>query len=235
MVFIFSVTQSDFCQDLNLPGFKMNNPFSPSENPLQASLNPPERVDSNDGHGNDGHGRVLVISGPSGVGKGTLCKELLLAMPQLALTVSTTSRSKRDSEVDGQDYYFVSRRAFIELIDQDAFLEWAEYNGNLYGTRLSEVIKLTQSGLDVLMEIDVQGALNVRKQLPEARLIFIAPPSLQTLKDRLETRGSNTPEDIAKRLKIGEKELSQQYLFDHVIINKDLNVALQQLVQAIQD
>jgi guanylate kinase len=235
MVFIFSVTQSDFCQDLNLPGFKMNNPFSPSENPLQASLNPPERVDSNYGHGNDGHGRVLVISGPSGVGKGTLCKELLLAMPQLALTVSTTSRSKRDSEVDGQDYYFVSRRAFIELIDQDAFLEWAEYNGNLYGTRLSEVIKLTQSGLNVLMEIDVQGALNVRKQLPEARLIFIAPPSLQTLKDRLETRGSNTPEDIAKRLKIGEKELSQQYLFDHVIINKDLNVALQQLVQAIQD
>ncbi len=213
----------------------MNNPFSPSENPLQASLNPPERVDSNYGHGNDGHGRVLVISGPSGVGKGTLCKELLLAMPQLALTVSTTSRSKRDSEVDGQDYYFVSRRAFIELIDQDAFLEWAEYNGNLYGTRLSEVIKLTQSGLNVLMEIDVQGALNVRKQLPEARLIFIAPPSLQTLKDRLETRGSNTPEDIAKRLKIGEKELSQQYLFDHVIINKDLNVALQQLVQAIQD
>jgi guanylate kinase len=169
------------------------------------------------------------------VGKGTLCKALLLTLPHLALTVSTTSRSKRESEVDGKDYHFVSRRTFIELIDENAFLEWAEYNGNLYGTRLSEVIKLTQSGLDVLMEIDVQGALNVRKQIPEATLIFIAPPSLQALKDRLDTRGSNTPEDIARRLKIGENELSQQYLFDKVIVNEKLDDALQQLVQALQN
>lgn len=208
----------------------MSNSFPPSETAKPVSLN--ANATSNT---NDGDGRVLVISGPSGVGKGTLCKELLLAIPQLALTVSTTSRSKRETEIDGQDYYFVTRREFIELIDQEAFLEWAEYNGNLYGTRLSEVIKLTQSGLDVLMEIDVQGALNVRKQIPEAKLIFIAPPSLEALKDRLEARGSNTPEDIARRLKIGETELSQQYLFDHVIINEKLDVALRQLIQTIQE
>lgn len=175
-------------------------------------------------------GKVFVLSGPSGVGKGTLCKALLAQLPQLALTISTTSRAKRPDEIHGQDYYFVDRDTFLSQVEAGAFIEWAEYNGKLYGTTLAEVEKITQAGQGVLMEIDVQGALSIQQKLPEAQLVFIAPPTLETLRQRLEKRGTNSPEDIARRLAIGESELSKQNQFDAVFVNENLEETLSRLV-----
>lgn len=164
-------------------------------------------------------GKLLVISGPSGVGKGTVCKALLSNNPDWLWSVSATSRKPRPGEVDGKDYWFYSRSQFEQTIKNDGFFEWAEYNDNYYGTPIKPVEEALNNGTTILLEIDVQGALQVKARLPQALLVMITPPDQKTLAARLTGRGTNTPDDIQQRLVIAEKELEQASRFDHIVIN----------------
>lgn len=173
--------------------------------------------------------RLFVISGPSGAGKGTLLAELRKQRPDLGLTVSATTRSPRPGEVDGTSYYFLSDEEFRSRIAAGEFVEWAEVHGHLYGTLVSEVKRLLAKGHSLVLEIDVQGALNVRKVYPDAVLIFIEPPSLQALEERLRGRGTEDEASIELRLKNAchEMELADQY--DARIVNDTVDRAAQEL------
>jgi guanylate kinase len=162
-------------------------------------------------------GRVLVITGPSGVGKGTLIRELCRQFPDLRLSVSATTRPPRSGERDGRDYHFLDPEEFERRVRAGDFLEHAEYAGNRYGTLRSEV----ERG-PVVLEIEVQGARQVRDALPSAAQVFIAPPSLPVLRERLVGRGTDSPEGIQARLARAEEELAAQGEFGHVVVNDDL-------------
>ncbi len=164
-------------------------------------------------------GLLLVISGPSGAGKGTLCRALLKSDPALSLSISVTTRSPRPGEVDGTDYFFMEKDSFEKMIKDGQFLEWAFVYGNYYGTPFEFVQESLRLGKDILLEIDIQGALQVKEKFPEAVLIFIAPPSLSVLEARLVSRGADSKEEIRKRLSstAGEMALARQY--DYVVIN----------------
>jgi len=179
-------------------------------------------------------GRIFVISGPSGVGKGTLCKKLLLDHDNLVLSISATSRPQRPGEADERDYFFKTREEFEAMIQNGELLEWAEYNGNYYGTPRRAVEAVLSSGSHVLLEIEVQGALQVKKQFPEAVLVFIAPPSLGELEARLRGRGTDGDEVIRERLRISEWELAQQACFDCQIVNDELTTCYESLKALIQ-
>jgi guanylate kinase len=169
---------------------------------------------------------ILVITGPSGVGKGTLIKGLLEQVPGLELAVSATTRKPRDGEVNGVDYHFLSEADFDRRAAAGEFVEHAEYAGNRYGTLKSE---LSRPARGIVLEIDVQGARQVREALPEAKLIFIEPPSFEDLERRLAGRGSDRPEQIERRLAAARDELGAAGEFDHRIVNDDLQRALQEL------
>jgi guanylate kinase len=169
---------------------------------------------------------ILVITGPSGVGKGTLIKGLLELMPGLELAVSATTRKPREGEVNGVDYHFLSEEDFDRRVAAGEFVEHAEYAGNRYGTLKSE---LSRPARGIVLEIDVQGARQVREALPEAVLIFIEPPSFEALERRLATRASDRPEQIERRLAAARDELAAADEFDHRIVNDDLQVALREL------
>jgi guanylate kinase len=180
---------------------------------------------------------VFVVSGPSGVGKGTLCKALLANYPHLGLrlSVSMTTRQPRPGEVEGEAYQFVTRDAFKHAIDQDHMLEWAEYNGQLYGTPQQAVQAMLDQGHPVLLEIELQGALQVRQAFGgQSRLLFVQPPSLAVLQQRLADRGTNTPADITNRLTIAQQEMNQAHLFDGQIVNDDLTQATQRMATWMQ-
>ena len=145
-------------------------------------------------------GDLFVISAPSGAGKSTLCHRLMEETPGVAFSVSHTTRAPRKGEVDGVDYHFVSKEQFMHMVEQEEFLEWAEVHGNCYGTSRSAVTAMLENGQDVLLDIDVQGAMQVRDVFPESVLIFILPPSLQVLERRLRNRGTDTEETIRLRL-----------------------------------
>jgi guanylate kinase len=170
--------------------------------------------------------KVLVITGPSGVGKGTLIRLLLDRFPELALSVSATTRMPRPGERDGVDYRFLSPDEFQRRIGAGDFLEWAEYAGHRYGTLRSELDR--DVGVLVL-EIEVQGARQVRERVPEATSVFIAPPSAEALRTRLIGRGSDDPEQIERRLAVAEQEMAAREEFDHVVVNDDLESALREL------
>ena len=172
--------------------------------------------------------RVLVITGPSGVGKGTLINGLLERCPGLALAVSATTRAPRPGERDGREYHFLSSDDFDRRVRAGDFVEHAEYAGNRYGTLRSE---LDRDADGIVLEIDLQGARQVRETLPEATQIFIAPPSPDDLRRRLEGRASDTPDQIARRLAAAEVELAAQEEFGHVVVNDDLETALGELVE----
>jgi guanylate kinase len=173
---------------------------------------------------------VLVITGPSGVGKGTVIRLLLDRFPRMALSVSATTRRPRPGEVDGVDYHFLSPGEFQRRIDAGEFLEWAEYAGNRYGTLRSE---LERDARPLVLEIELQGARQVRERVPEAVSVFIAPPSEEALRTRLVGRGSDTPEQIERRLAVAREELAAEDEFDHVVVNDDLDAAAEELSRLV--
>lgn len=174
-----------------------------------------------------------MISGPSGVGKGTVVRRLLARHPELSLSISATTRRPRPTELDGVDYFFVSAEGFDELLGGDELLEWAEVFGARYGTPLGPVEVARNDGRDVILEIDVQGARQIRERVPDAILVFLAPPSLGELERRLRSRGTESEERIDRRLATAEAELRQAPMFDHVVVNEDLETASSQVAAII--
>lgn len=179
-------------------------------------------------------GHLFILSGPAGAGKGTLRKILFNAVPDLVFSISCTTRDRRPGEVDAKDYYFVNREQFDELVDDEAFLEWAEVHGNCYGTRKADVLACIDSGRDMILEIDVQGCRQVKARMPQAIRIFITVPSLDALEERLEERGTETPEQMNLRLRNAAVELSQAGEYEHIIVNDDLNRSSRELIDLIK-
>ena len=175
-----------------------------------------------------------MIVGPAGVGKGTLVRHLRERMPELSLAVSATTRSPRPGELDGEHYHFLSHDAFAERVRSGEFVEWARYAGNCYGTLKSELASRLGAGQSVLLEIELQGARQLRETLPEAVSVFIAPPTHQALRARLIRRGTDSSEQIAARLEAAERELAAQSEFEHVVVNDHLEDAVRQLVAIVQ-
>ncbi len=173
--------------------------------------------------------RVFVITGPSGVGKGTLIRALRARQPELALSVSATTRAPRPGEHDGVDYRFLTDEQFDSAIAAGRFVEHARYAGHRYGTLREELSRHLEAGRPVLLEIEVQGARQVRATLPEAVQVFIAPPSLEALRTRLVGRGTDTPATVQARLHTAEQELTAQPEFAHVVVNDRLEDAVEQL------
>lgn len=179
-------------------------------------------------------GNIFIISAASGTGKTTLVSRLLQNDDSIHVSISHTTRQPRTGEQHGEHYYFVSKEEFIQLIGEGAFLEHAEVFGNFYGTSLQVVKEMTEQGLDVILEIDVQGAAQVRQSLPDAISIFILPPSLAILAERLRNRQTDSEESIVRRLKEAEQEIQQAYLFDYIVVNHDLDEAQAQLASIFQ-
>ena len=178
-------------------------------------------------------GKLIVLTGPSGVGKGTLVRSLLVRHPELYLSVSATTRSPREGEIEGKDYYFLNKSAFETMIEQNQLLEWAEYAGNYYGTPRTKVEEKIDQGLIVLLEIEVVGANSIKDSFPDALRIFILPPSLEELEHRLRNRQTDTEAAILRRLEKAKEELQVSEEFDQCIVNDDLEIALNELETAI--
>jgi guanylate kinase len=180
-------------------------------------------------------GTLFVIAGPSGVGKGTVVAEVLRRVgDRLVLSVSATTRGRREGEMDGRDYRFVDRDAFESMIEADELLEWAEVFDHLYGTPRAFVESHLAAGDDVVLEIDVQGAAQVRDRAPDAVLVLLRPPSLEELARRLRSRGTESEERIARRLGEAERELAQAATFDEEVVNDDLERASSQVAAIIE-
>ena len=179
-------------------------------------------------------GRLFVVSGPSGAGKGTVVKEVLKRRPDIMLSVSATTRPARSRERNGVDYQFISDGQFAGMIEANDFLEWAEVYGNLYGTPRAPIDEALHSGRDVIAELDIQGALAVKKAKPEATLVFIEPPSLDELAPRLRGRGTEDPMNMSKRLKAAYEEIKNKGHYDHVIVNDDLGEAVAELLRILE-
>lgn len=178
-------------------------------------------------------GRLFVISGPSGTGKGTICKELIKD-DKIRLSVSMTTRNPREGEVHGVSYYFAIKEEFLQKIEAGGFLEYAEVFGNYYGTPKMEVLELLENGIDVLLEIDVQGALQIKEVYPEAVLVFILPPSMEELRARLTGRGTETQDVVERRLGEAAKEISYVKHYDYAVINDDLEEAIENVKTVIK-
>ncbi len=175
--------------------------------------------------------RLIVISAPSGTGKTTLCARLLREVPELTLSISTTTRAPRGQEVDGRDYFFTTQDEFKRLVAAGRFAEWAEVHGNFYGTTKEFVERAFAAGRSLLLDIDVQGAEQLRASYPDRTVrIFLKPPSMEELERRLRTRGTDSEESIAKRLRGAAKEMAELDRFDHVLVNDDLERAGFELV-----
>lgn len=178
---------------------------------------------------NNAKGLLIVISGPSGAGKGTICKSLLSKHPELNLSVSATTRSPRQGEVEGINYYFMTKDDFKEKIKDGDFLEYAEVYDNYYGTPKSNVEEILNQGKDVILEIDIQGALKVKENCDSGIFIFILPPSMEELKQRIIKRGSETPESLMKRFKSAYKEINYVSRYNYAVVNDEVEKATEKI------
>jgi len=174
-------------------------------------------------------GLLIVLSGPSGVGKGTVCKALRRMMPELVYSVSATTRAPRAGETDGVDYYFKTRDEFREMIERGALLEHAEYVGNLYGTPREPVERTIAEGKDIILEIDVRGALQVKRNYPEGVFIFLLPPSLDELRQRISGRGTESPAVIDTRMSEASRELGMISEYDYAVVNDEIESACRRI------
>jgi guanylate kinase len=177
-------------------------------------------------------GLLIVLSGPSGVGKGTVCSALRQRMPELIYSISATTRKPREGEVDGVNYFFKSKDQFEHMIYHGDLLEWAEYVGNYYGTPAQFVKETIAAGKDIILEIEVQGALKVKQNFPEGVFVFLTPPSLSELKDRITKRGTETEESIRNRMEVGVEEIKLMEQYDYAVINDTIDQACKR-IQAI--
>jgi guanylate kinase len=178
-------------------------------------------------------GNLIIISSPSGGGKGTIIKEVLESLPDVGYSVSLTTRAPRFGEEDGKHYYFVSKLKFEEKINADGFLEYAEVHGNWYGTSRKQTENLTNAGKDVILEIDVQGAIQVMEKMPDAVTIFIMPPSYEVLKARLTSRATENPDDLNLRLRNSHAEVKHYGRFKYVVVNDELRMACRKVSSII--
>ncbi len=183
---------------------------------------------------NRAHGMLLIVSAPSGAGKTTLVRALLKADPAIRLSVSYTTRAPRPAEVDGKDYHFVSKEVFLAMASQGELLESAEVYGNFYGTSGAWIARELAAGRDILLEIDWQGASQVKRQFPEALSIFIFPPSLQALRNRLMNRAQDNQDVIERRLAAAAEDISHASEFDYIIVNDDFDAALLDLTAVVR-
>jgi guanylate kinase len=175
----------------------------------------------------------VVVSAPSGAGKTTLCREVRNVVPDLAYSISYTTRSRRPGEVDGVDFHFASEATFREMIARNEFAEWAEVHGNLYGTSARVLEEAQAAGRDILLDIDTQGARQLRRRDPHAVLVFVVAPSMTELEQRLRERRSDAPQEIARRLARAREEIASWQEYDYLIVNRDLKEAVEQLAAII--
>ncbi len=179
-------------------------------------------------------GSIFIVSAPSGAGKTTLCRRLTDIVPRIVHSVSYTTRKPREGEVDGKDYFFVDEDAFMRMVGSGEFLEWAEVHGNLYGTSRTKLFEIIQEGVDVILDIDTQGAAQIRQRGVDATFVFVLPPSLEALSERLRSRKTDSEQVIARRLDRAREEISDYRLYDYVIVNDRLDVALNELGSVVQ-
>ena len=182
---------------------------------------------------NEGRGILFVVSSPSGGGKGTLIQRVLKQVPNLSYSVSFTTRAPRNGELDGREYFFVTRERFEEMVDAGEFLEWAHVHSKLYGTARQQVVREIAEGRDIILEVDVQGAASVRSLMADSVSIFILPPSFQILKQRLQARGTDSAAELDLRLRNAHVELKDYSAFEYVILNDDLDRAANQMTAIV--
>lgn len=182
----------------------------------------------------DNQGALVVVSGFSGAGKGTLMKALLTKYDNYALSISATTRAPREGESDGREYFFKTREEFEQMIEKDELVEYAQYVGNYYGTPKDYVFSNLQSGKDVLLEIEIQGALKIKEKFPEAVLIFITPPSAEELRERLVSRGTESLEKIEARLKRAGEEAQGIEQYDYLLVNDTIDSCVEEMHRLIQ-
>ena len=180
-------------------------------------------------------GRLVVVSGPSGAGKSTLIRASLEAVPELAYSVSATTRAPREGEVDGHDYIFLSRKEFERWIDEDRFLEWAEYSGNLYGTPEQKVEEYLRNGRSVILEIELQGARKVREKRPDAVMVFVRAPSLEETRKRLEGRATEDDKALEARMTTALKEVEARSEFDYEVVNAEREQAREGIIRIMRN
>lgn len=180
-----------------------------------------------------GNGLLIVVSGPSGVGKGTVCKRLLNDNDKISLSISATTREARTGEIDNVSYFFVNKERFEKMVENEEFLEYAYVHGNYYGTPKKNVIEKIENGSDVLLEIDIQGALKVKEIYPEGVFIFILPPSMDELKKRIINRGTETDEAIEKRFMAAYKEIEYVFKYDYAVFNDKIESAVKKIESII--